>query len=137
MSEEIRGAPAGSPRKTILVIDDQDDERAIQRAMLGHLGYDVREAGDGHSGVEAARQTPPDLILLDIAMPNMDGFEVCHALRSDQRTQAIPILFFTATVLEDMDQRVRDSGARGLLMKPIDPHQVATEVRRLIGTPEP
>lgn len=120
-------------RKTVLVIDDQDDERAIQRAMLSHLGYSVREATDGEDGLRVATETPPDLVLLDVAMPRMDGFAVCRALRADLRTHTVPVLLFTASVVGDLDERARDAGADGVLTKPVDPHRVAEAVRRIIG----
>jgi CheY-like chemotaxis protein len=123
--------------KTILVIDDQDDERAIQQAMLEHLGYEVRATGDGPTGLHAALEAPPDLILLDIAMPQMDGFTVCRALRVDPRTAAVPVLFFTASVVGDLQQQAEDAGGSGVLAKPVDPHEVAAEIRRLIGPPLP
>jgi CheY-like chemotaxis protein len=120
-------------RKTVLVIDDQEDERAIQSAMLGHLGYRVREASDGEAGVELADRSPPDLILLDVAMPRMDGFQVCRILRSNPRTRSIPILIYTASVISDLEGIAYEAGADGLLAKPVDPRAVVAAVQRLIG----
>lgn len=122
-------------KKTVLVVDDQADERLIQTAMLGHLGYEVREAGDGEAGVRDALDRPPDLILLDVAMPRVDGFTVCRTLRSDPRTSEVPILLFTASAAGDLPRRAREAGATGLLSKPLDPRDVASEVERLIGAP--
>ncbi|CAN5453944.1 N/A [soil metagenome] len=119
--------------KTILVIDDQDDERAIQRAMLSYLGYDVREAETGEAGLRLAIETPPDLVLLDVAMPRMDGFAVCRALRADQRTTSVPILLYTASVVGNLRDQAQEAGADGVLTKPIDPRSIAEEVRRIIG----
>lgn len=123
------------PRGTVLVVDDQDDERTIQRMMLTHLGYAVREAADGAAAIQAAAEDPPDLILLDVAMPRMDGFAVCRALRSDPRTAEVPVLFFTASVIGDLEAMARDAGAQGILSKPVDPRRVAAEVGRLLGPP--
>lgn len=125
----------GEGRPTILVVDDQEDERTIQRAMLTHLGYDVREAGDGASALAAASAAPPDLILLDVAMPRMDGLSVCRALRADPRTAGVPVLFFTASVIGDLDQMAAEAGAQGVLVKPVNPRQVAGEVGRILGPP--
>ncbi len=130
-----QGGTVDANRKTVLVIDDQEDERAIQRAMLGHLGYSVREAPDGERGLQAATEDPPDLILLDIAMPRLDGFAVCRELRADERTSSVPVLLFTASVVGNLQERAEEVGADGVLTKPVDPHQVAEEVRRLIGSP--
>ena len=123
------------PPRAILVVDDQADERAIQSAMLGHLGYRVREAADGPSGIAAALDDPPDLILLDIAMPRMDGFAVSRALRSDPRAADVRILFFTASVVTDLEEQARNAGADGVLVKPVEPRSVAVAVRNLIGPP--
>jgi len=120
-------------RGTILVVDDQDDERTIQRAMLTHLGYAVREAADGAAAIAAATADPPDLVVLDVAMPRMDGFAVCRALRADPRTAGIPVLFFTASVVGDMEGPAREAGGQGVLEKPVDPRRVAAEVGRILG----
>jgi two-component system cell cycle response regulator len=122
-------------RKIVLVIDDQDDERAIQRAMLSHIGYEVREASNGEAGLHTAVETPPDLILLDVAMPRMDGFSVCRALRANPHTADVPILLFTASVVGNLEEQADQAGATGVLTKPVDPRKVAAEVRRLIGSP--
>jgi two-component system cell cycle response regulator DivK len=121
-------------RRSILVIDDQEDERAIQRAMLEHLGYGVHDAPDAETGLRLAREVSPDLILLDIALPHVDGFEFYDRLRADSRTAGIPVLFFTAVVAtEALQARVADAGAVGLLPKPLDPHEVARIIGGLIG----
>lgn len=125
----------GEGRRTILVVDDQPDERTIQRAMLTHLGYEVREAPDGAAALTVAVEAPPDLVLLDVAMPRMDGFSVCRALRADPRTAAVPVLFFTASVAGDMAQMAAAAGAQGILAKPVDPRVVAREVARVLGEP--
>ena len=128
----------GAPRpKTILIVDDQEDERAIQRAMLEHLGYGVDEASDGLVALQRAVETPPDLILLDIAMPRMDGLQVCRALRENPATSEVSVLFYTASPNEEWEEQVAGLGVSGVLVKPVDPHVVATEVRRLIGPPLP
>lgn len=122
-------------RKRILVIDDQPDEREIQAAMLGHLGYTVETAEDGETGMKIAAESPPDMILLDVAMPRLDGFAVCRSLREEPGTAEVPILFFTASVVGDLEDRARDAGATGIMVKPLDPHQVAARIAELIGPP--
>lgn len=122
--------------RTILVVDDQADERVIQRAMLSHLGYAVREAADGESALADAAADPPDLVLLDVAMPRMDGFEVCRRLRADPRTREVPVLLFTASVVGDLEEMARDACAQGVLSKPVEPHRVAEEIRRILDGPE-
>jgi CheY-like chemotaxis protein len=125
---------AGDRSKTVLIVDDQDDERAIQRAMLEHLGYTVREAADGVAALEAARSSMPDLVLLDIAMPRMDGLTVCQHLKDDPATSSTTVLFYTASSAgEELQRRMRAVGGQGVLVKPVDPREVAREVTRLIG----
>jgi two-component system, LuxR family, sensor kinase FixL len=121
--------------KTVLIVDDQVDERAIQRAMLEHLGYRVVEAEDGVAALRLARSLAPDLVLLDIAMPHMDGWAVCEQLRSDPLTSATAVLFYTAAAPGEVMKRVQEVGGSGLLIKPVAPQEVANEVRKLIGPP--
>jgi CheY-like chemotaxis protein len=122
-------------QKTVLIVDDQPDERTIQGAMLDHLGYRVCEAASGPEGLESAAELLPDLVLLDVAMPNMDGFTVCRELRADPRTQAVRIVLFTASVAVGLRESAEACGADGVLVKPVDPRAVAAEVHRLIGPP--
>jgi CheY-like chemotaxis protein len=123
----------GKNSKVVLLIDDQDDEREIQRALLTHRGYSVLDASDGARGLELALERQPDLILLDVAMPRMDGFEVCRAIRADPRTASIPVLFYTASVVGDLVTQIEKVGGSGVLVKPMDPNFVADEVGKLIG----
>ncbi len=122
-------------QKSVLIVDDQDDERTIQRTLLEHLGYFVREASDGETALSLAREAPPDLILLDVAMPRMDGITVCRTLRTAPDTRDIAVLFLTASTAADVQEDVRRAGADGVLIKPVDPQDVAGEVARLIGQP--
>ena len=132
---ESPSAGNGDPR-TVLVVDDNPDERAIQGAMLTHLGYRVAEAADGGEALERARAMRPDLILLDVAMPRMDGFAVCRALRANEQTRDIAILLFTASVVREVRDQASAAGANDVLMKPVDPHTVAERIRALIGGPQ-
>jgi CheY-like chemotaxis protein len=129
------GPPVPRLSKSVLIVDDQADERAIQRAMLEHLGYRVMEASDGVEALDLAWHAEPDLVLLDIAMPRMDGLEVCRALRSDPRTSAAAVLFLTASNAGEAKERVLAAGGSAVLIKPVDPHDVAQEVENLIGKP--
>lgn len=119
----------------VLVVDDQPDEREIQRTMLTHLGYGVLEAEDGESALLAAREHRPALVLLDVAMPRMDGFEVCRALRADPAMAEVRVVLYTASLLSEFAERAREAGADAVLGKPVDPREVAETVARLIGAP--
>lgn len=91
--------------KRILIIEDNDDTRALYALLLRKLNYDVMEAANGNDGLQLAQAQPPDLILLDVMMPDMDGYAVCAKLREDPRFRTIPILFVTA--LDGIDDRIR------------------------------
>lgn len=93
------------PKTHILVIEDDDDARMMYGIMLRSWGYEVSEATTGREGIQAAERQPPDLILLDIMMPDMDGYEVCRQLRADPKFRKVPVLFLTA--LDAMDDRIK------------------------------
>ena len=124
--------------KTVLVVDDEPDQREIYRAVLRHAGYDVLEAADATAGMALARTSAPDLILLDIALPQVDGWEAARQLKSDPSTASIPICAISARVLPvDERGRVAHAGFECYLLKPIEPRQVLREVENRIGRPVP
>ena len=84
------------PPGDILIVDDTPDNLRLLSQMLAERGYKVRAVLDGEHALAAARAVPPDLVLLDIRMPGMDGYEVCRRLKADPRTQDIPVLFISA-----------------------------------------
>ena len=117
----------------MLLVEDNEDNRIIYSTVLRHLGYRVVEAQDGVEAVELARSTQPDLILMDISIPRMDGWEATRILRGDPRTSAIPIVALTAHALSDDRERAAEVGFSSYLAKPIEPRVVVAEVRRWIG----
>jgi len=128
--------PVGDPAstgQTLLLVEDNEDNRIIYSTVLRHLGYDVIEAQDGVEAVDLARSALPDLILMDISIPRMDGWEATRILRGDPRTQGIPIIALTAHALADDRERASEVGFSSYLAKPIEPRIVAAEVRRWIG----
>jgi len=118
---------------TLLLVEDNEDNRIIYSTVLRHLGYRVIEAQDGVEAVELARTAQPDLILMDISIPRMDGWEATRILRGDSRTSAIPIIALTAHALADDRERAAKVGFSSYLAKPIEPKVVVAEVRRWIG----
>lgn len=124
--------------KKVLVVDDEPDQREIYRAVLRHAGYEVLEAADAAAGVELARASAPDLILLDMALPQVDGWEAARQLKSDPSTAWIPICAISARVLSGNERgRVIQAGFECYLLKPIEPRQVLREVEDRIGRPDP
>jgi two-component system cell cycle response regulator DivK len=117
-----------SPR--ILFIEDNPDNQDIYRTILEHHGHEVRVAGDGESGVRIAVSELPDLILMDLSVPVIDGLEATRMLKGNPRTAAIPIIALTAHALLEDRQRALDAGCDSFLSKPVAPRRVAEEVER-------
>lgn len=120
--------------KAVLLVDDDRDNRIIYRAVLEHAGYTVIEAEDGVEGVRLARVHQPDMILMDLSMPRLDGWGAIRELKEDDRTAAIPVCALSAHVLLTGDyERARAAGFECYLTKPIAPRQVLGEVQERIG----
>lgn len=124
-------APLG---QTLLLVEDNEDNRIIYSTVLRHLGYEVVEASDGVQAVALARSLRPDLILMDISIPEMDGWEATRILRQDPITRDIPIIALTAHALADDREKATLIGFTSYLAKPVEPRAVAAEVRRWIGS---
>ncbi len=125
--------PAAPIGLTILLVEDNEDNRIIYSTVLRHTGYEVVEALDGVQAVALARRLHPDLILMDISIPEIDGWEATKILRHDPTTREIPIIALTAHALADDRERATAVGFTSYLAKPIEPRAVVAEVRRWIG----
>ena len=120
----------------VLIIDDEADIRAIVRMSLTSLGgMDVIEAAGGAEGVRIAGTEKPDVILLDMMMPGMDGVATLTALRSQPATAATPVIFLTAKAAGHEVDRKMSLGAAGVLIKPFDPRTLPDDVRALVRSP--
>jgi CheY-like chemotaxis protein len=109
--------PYGSMPTTILIADDHDDNRELLRLLLSGAGYDVREARDGSECLALARDQPPDLILIDLSMPVLDGWGVFRELKTDQLTQTIPCMAVTAHAELDRNEAL-ETGFSAYISKP-------------------
>ena len=125
--------PATPTGQTVLLVEDNEDNRIIYSTVLRHLGYEVVEALDGLKAIELARSLKPDIILMDISIPEMDGWEATRILRQDPTTKDIPIVALTAHALADDRERATAIGFTSYLAKPVEPRAVVAEVRRWIG----
>lgn len=123
----------GQRAKTVLIVEDMEDNRAIYVALLAHYGYRVLEAADGQTGVERARAEVPDLILMDIALPRMDGWTATRHIKADPALHHIPVIAVTAHTRPEDRERAFESGCAAFLIKPIEPRRVLEEVQRFIG----
>ena len=119
--------------KTVLVVDDDRPMRALCRASLEEAGFRVLEAAGGEEALESVRDERPDLILLDIMMPGISGWEVTSALLADRSTDQIPIIFISAR--RELADRVRafGLGAQDYVTKPFDPTALATTVAKTLA----
>jgi CheY-like chemotaxis protein len=121
----------------ILLIEDDDDIQTIARFALEVSGkFEVHGATDGAAGLEQARQVKPDVILLDVTMPGMDGYETCRRLKADPVTASIPVIFLSARAQQAEIERGRALGAIGYLVKPFDPMTLPAEIERLLSEKE-
>ena len=121
-------------RKTVLIVEDDHDNRQIYSTILEHGGYRVLVAHDGEEGLRYARAERPDLILMDLSMPVLGGWEAIRLLKSDPETADIPTCAISAHVLMEGDyQRAIDAGFTAYLTKPIEPKAVLREVQNRIG----
>ena len=119
--------------KRILVIEDHEDNRAILRDLLSTADVKVSEATDGAAGVAAAIAERPDLILMDIQMPVMDGYEATRRIKADPALKAIPIIAVTSYALSGDEDKARAAGCDGYIAKPYSPRQMLAKVREVIG----
>lgn len=118
-------------QKTVLIIDDNEHERAIFSRFLQFVGGNVMDARNGEEGLRAAQEHLPNLILLDLSMPVMDGWETVRRLKANPLTERIPVLALTAHHLEW--GRLEEAGFCAYLEKPIVPYRVLEEVEHCIG----
>jgi len=121
------------PQK-VLVIDDSDSIHALLKARLAHEPIELHSAAGGEQGLSLAQTLLPDLILLDVDMPEPDGFEVCRRLKADARTMPIPIVFLTGATSTDEKIRGLELGAVDYITKPFDPAELGARVRASLRT---
>ncbi|MDA2915934.1 response regulator [Nitrospinae bacterium AH_259_B05_G02_I21] len=121
--------------KTILLIEDVEDNRDLVVQIL-ESEYTVAEARDGQEGLEKARAVRPHLILLDLALPKMDGWEVARRLKADPALKAIPIIALTAYAMEGDEARALEAGCDAYVAKPILPKDLRARVRGVLETVE-
>jgi two-component system, cell cycle response regulator DivK len=123
-----------SPR-TVLVVDDSEDTRVMYGAYLRHVGFHVREAATGAAALSAARGGAIDVILMDIALPEMDGFEATRRLKADPTTRDIPVVALTAYALAPAAARATEAGCVAYLAKPCTPREVVATIERVLEGP--
>jgi DNA-binding response OmpR family regulator len=122
--------------KKILVIDDEPELVKAIEIRLKANGYQVIFAYDGEEGIQKAFLEKPDLIILDIIMPKMNGFEVCQILKGDEKSKEIPILILTASQQRELERKCLEAGASAALMKPFEADELLVLVDELLKKKE-
>ncbi len=119
--------------KRILIVEDDVDNRRIVAKTLSVEGYEIIEAVDGIEALAHAQADHPDLILMDLALPNMDGWEATRRLKSDPRTRTIPVVALTAVAMRGDEEQARAAGCDDYLSKPARPVAIREMVRKYTG----
>jgi two-component system cell cycle response regulator DivK len=118
--------------KRILVVEDTEDNRQIIRDLLTSVGYELLEAVNGEEGVAMAAQHCPDLILMDIQLPIIDGYEATRRIKADPRLKHIPIIAVTSYALSGDEEKARAAGCDGYVAKPFSPRQLLAKIRQFL-----
>ena len=119
--------------KRILIVEDTEDNRQILRDLLTAAGYGLLEAVDGEQGVAMAKAEKPDLILMDIQLPQIDGYEATRRIKADPALRHIPIIAVTSYALSGDEEKTRAAGCDAYIAKPFSPRQLLAKVRELLG----
>ena len=117
----------------ILVVDDYADNREMYSAYLKYQGLDVVEAANGAEALERAFARPPDLVVMDLSLPGVDGWQATRALKADGRTKNIPVIAVTGHALAGAPEQAAEAGCDGFLTKPCLPEDLLREIERMLG----
>jgi two-component system cell cycle response regulator DivK len=118
--------------KLILVVEDQEDNRRIMRDLLASAGYEVIEAVTGEDGVTAAETHRPDLILMDIQLPGLDGYEATRQIKANPDLEHIPIIVVTSYALSGDDVKAFEAGCNAYVSKPFSPRELLAKIREYL-----
>lgn len=121
--------------KTILIVEDQMELRAINAIFLQSHGYRVLAVENGEDGVRSAREQRPDLIIMDLSVPVLDGFCATRQIKQDPETSSIPVVVLTAHSYGSAGRRAREAGCDAFIVKPCDPQRLLREIEQRIGRP--
>jgi two-component system, cell cycle response regulator DivK len=119
--------------KRVLVVEDTEDNRQIIRDLLTSAGYEMIEATNGEQGVAMAAEHRPDLILMDIQLPVLDGYEATRRIKANPALRHIPVIAVTSYALSGDEERTREAGCDAYVAKPFSPRLLLAKVREFIG----
>ena len=123
---------SGREQPLVLVVEDYQDAREMYAAYLQFSGFEVAEATNGIEAIEKAQRLMPDIVLMDLALPRMDGWEATRRLKSDERTKQIPVVALTGHALAGHAEGARQAGCDAFVTKPCLPDALVAEIRRLL-----
>ena len=118
--------------KSILVIEDHEDNRRILRDLLTNAGYEVIEVATGEEGVVSAETNRPDLILMDIQLPGLDGYEATRRIKANPALQHIPVIAVTSYGMSGDDAKAFEAGCHAYVAKPFSPQKLLTKIREYV-----
>jgi len=118
--------------KRILIVEDTEDNRRILRDLLSNAGFEIFEAHDGQAAVTAAEEFKPDLILMDIQLPILDGYEAIRHIKANSAAHAPPIIAVTSYALSGDEEKAWGAGCDGYIAKPFSPRQILAKIRELL-----
>jgi two-component system, cell cycle response regulator DivK len=121
----------------VLIVDDVQDNRTVYVLFLRFSGFRVAEAGDGEEALRQTATLQPDIIVMDLSLPIMDGWEATRRLKRDPRTKRIPVIVLTGHALPEHAQAARDAGCDLVITKPCLPDQLLDAIRRILDSPRP
>jgi two-component system cell cycle response regulator DivK len=122
-----------SRKPIVLLVDDYPDAREMYAEYLEFSGFEIVQAGNGVEAIERALDSHPDVILMDLSLPVMDGWEATRRLKADERTSAIPVLAVTGHALSGVSNDAKKAGCDGFITKPCLPEDLVTEIRKVLG----
>jgi DNA-binding response OmpR family regulator len=137
MSEGFSDSTAALQSPRVLVVEDDPETRHFYAGVLAADGFHADEAHNGFQAFAKAIETRPDLVLTDIAVPGLDGIELCRRLRADPRTSSVRVLAVTGYDDRHYPDRALEAGADHVLLKPLDPAVLVSEARRIVPRPQP
>jgi two-component system cell cycle response regulator DivK len=122
--------------KTILIVEDEPKNLKLLRDLLQRFGYEILEAPDGEQGVKITMEKIPDLILMDIMMPKMDGLEATRIIKADNKTKHIPVIALTSYAMKGDREKTLEAGCDGYIAKPIDIQEVLKTIEHFLTAQE-
>jgi excisionase family DNA binding protein len=131
---ESSGGPGGTEGPLVLIVDDDEQVREYVRINLEAEGYNVREAGNAEEGLQVLEDSQPDLVLLDVMMPQVDGWEMLQRLHERHGEDAVPVVMFSGKADAASADEVAERGAQGFIGKPFDPSQLIEKTKQLLSS---